>query len=228
MQFVSVVLVNCVQVQPVPYQQVYDRGLQPSNEKLRASGLINRSSGLQQHASVFDSAHRCRVGKRVRPTPIGLLAPAVRVGAGGQQYTDDFDVGFARRCGIKRRTEHAFPIIWVGAGSQQSLDRRRVARIGDEGHIDAGRALEHLECELESASLRTRQRHVARLGTSRMMRSASDRRSHVLTLTEKGGAALARARKIIATKHESRLAALLGPADRATLQRILTRIVHEF
>src|SRR5437879_6795506 len=62
-QLVSAVLVNCVQVQPVPYQHVYDRGLQPPNEKLRASGLINRSSGLQQHASVFDSAHRCPVGR---------------------------------------------------------------------------------------------------------------------------------------------------------------------
>jgi DNA-binding MarR family transcriptional regulator len=59
-------------------------------------------------------------------------------------------------------------------------------------------------------------------------RSANDRRSHVLTLTEKGRAALARARKIIASKHEARLAALLGPADRATLQRILTKIVRDF
>jgi len=59
-------------------------------------------------------------------------------------------------------------------------------------------------------------------------RSTSDRRSHVLTLTEKGRAALLRARKIIASRHESRLSALLGPSDRASLQRILTKIVREF
>ena len=59
-------------------------------------------------------------------------------------------------------------------------------------------------------------------------RSATDRRSHVLSLTEKGRAALARARKIIASKHEARLGALLGSADRAALLRILAKIAQEF
>src|ERR1700753_2955457 len=59
-------------------------------------------------------------------------------------------------------------------------------------------------------------------------RSATDRRSHVLTLTEKGRQALSRARKIIAAKHEARLGALLGSADRAALLRILTKIAQEF
>jgi DNA-binding MarR family transcriptional regulator len=59
-------------------------------------------------------------------------------------------------------------------------------------------------------------------------RSATDRRSHALSLTEKGRVALARSRKIIASKHESRLSALLGPADRAALLRILSKIVREF
>src|SRR5437763_6026907 len=36
-------------------------------------------------------------------------------------------------------------------------------------------------------------------------RSASDRRSHVLTLTDKGRATLARAKQLVATKHEARL-----------------------
>src|SRR3569833_3025350 len=36
------------------------------------------------------------------------------------------------------------------------------------------------------------------------MRSPSDRRSHVLTLTDKGRATLARAKKLVATKHEAR------------------------
>ena len=59
-------------------------------------------------------------------------------------------------------------------------------------------------------------------------RSTHDRRSHVLSLTEKGRVALARARRIIASKHEARLSGLLGPTDRAALLRILTKIVREF
>ena len=49
------------------------------------------------------------------------------------------------------------------------------------------------------------------------MRSTNDRRSHVLMLTDKGRAVLARAKKLVATKHEARLNALLGPANRAAL-----------
>ncbi len=59
-------------------------------------------------------------------------------------------------------------------------------------------------------------------------RSATDSRSHVLSLTEKGRSALARARRIIASRHEARLSALLGAADRAALLRILAKIAHEF
>src|ERR1700753_4040647 len=65
-------------------------------------------------------------------------------------------------------------------------------------------------------------------GLCNRARSATDRRSHVLSLTEKGRAALVRARKIIASKHEARLGALLGSADRAALLRILTKIAQEF
>jgi len=59
-------------------------------------------------------------------------------------------------------------------------------------------------------------------------RSTTDRRSHELSLTEKGRVALLRARRIIASKHEARLSGLLGPDDRATLLRILGKIVREF
>jgi DNA-binding MarR family transcriptional regulator len=59
-------------------------------------------------------------------------------------------------------------------------------------------------------------------------RSTHDRRSHVLSLTEKGRVALARAQRIIASKHEARLSGLLGATDRAVLLRILARIVREF
>jgi DNA-binding MarR family transcriptional regulator len=59
-------------------------------------------------------------------------------------------------------------------------------------------------------------------------RSETDRRSHVLSLTDKGRAALARARRIVATKHEARLSGLLGSADRATLLRILAKISKDF
>ena len=60
------------------------------------------------------------------------------------------------------------------------------------------------------------------------MRSANDRRSHVLMLTDKGRAVLARAKKLVAAKHEARLDALLGPANRAALLAMLTRIAAEF
>jgi DNA-binding MarR family transcriptional regulator len=60
------------------------------------------------------------------------------------------------------------------------------------------------------------------------MRSTSDRRSHILVLTEKGRAVLARAKKLVAAKHEARLNELLGPANRATLLGMLDKIAREF
>jgi DNA-binding MarR family transcriptional regulator len=60
------------------------------------------------------------------------------------------------------------------------------------------------------------------------MRSSNDRRSHILVLTEKGRAVLARAKKLVASKHEARLNELLGPANRAALLSMLTRIAHDF
>jgi DNA-binding MarR family transcriptional regulator len=60
------------------------------------------------------------------------------------------------------------------------------------------------------------------------MRSANDRRSHVLMLTDKGRAVLARAKKLVASKHEARLNELLGPANRSALLSMLTRIAQEF
>src|SRR6266849_9829521 len=60
------------------------------------------------------------------------------------------------------------------------------------------------------------------------MRSTNDRRSHILVLTDKGRAVLARAKKLVATKHEARLNELLGPANRAALLSMLTKIAQEF
>jgi DNA-binding MarR family transcriptional regulator len=59
-------------------------------------------------------------------------------------------------------------------------------------------------------------------------RSTDDRRSHVLVLTDKGRAVLARAKKLVAAKHEARLNALLGPANRAALLAMLATIAREF
>ncbi len=58
------------------------------------------------------------------------------------------------------------------------------------------------------------------------IRSTNDRRSHILVLTDKGRAVLARAKKLVATKHEARLNELLGPANRAALLAMLTRIAQ--
>ena len=59
-------------------------------------------------------------------------------------------------------------------------------------------------------------------------RSKSDRRSHVLTLTEKGRGVLARARKLIRARHEARLSALLGEENRRLLLTVLGKIAREF
>ena len=53
------------------------------------------------------------------------------------------------------------------------------------------------------------------------IRSTNDRRSHILMLTDKGRAVLARAKKLVATKHEARLNELLGPANRTALLEML-------
>jgi DNA-binding MarR family transcriptional regulator len=59
-------------------------------------------------------------------------------------------------------------------------------------------------------------------------RSTNDRRSHILMLTDKGRAVLARAKKLVATKHEARLNELLGPANRTALLDMLSKIAREF
>ncbi|WP_213773365.1 MarR family transcriptional regulator [Bradyrhizobium sp. dw_78] len=60
------------------------------------------------------------------------------------------------------------------------------------------------------------------------IRSTSDRRSHILVLTDKGRAVLARAKKLVAAKHEARLNELLGSANRAALLAMLAKIANEF
>jgi DNA-binding MarR family transcriptional regulator len=60
------------------------------------------------------------------------------------------------------------------------------------------------------------------------VRSANDRRSHILMLTDKGRATLARAKKLVATKHEARLNEVLGPANRAALLEMLATIARDF
>jgi DNA-binding MarR family transcriptional regulator len=47
-------------------------------------------------------------------------------------------------------------------------------------------------------------------------------------LTEKGRAVLARAKKLVATKHEARLNELLGPTGRVALLEMLSKIAGEF
>jgi len=59
-------------------------------------------------------------------------------------------------------------------------------------------------------------------------RSNSDRRSHILTLTEKGRGVLARARKLIRARHEARLSELLGEENRQLLLTMLGKIAREF
>ncbi len=60
------------------------------------------------------------------------------------------------------------------------------------------------------------------------IRSANDRRSHILELTDKGRSVLARAKRLVATKHEARLNELLGPDSRTALLEMLAKITREF
>ena len=60
------------------------------------------------------------------------------------------------------------------------------------------------------------------------VRSTNDRRSHVLLLTDRGRAVLARAKRLVASKHEARLSELLGPANRAALLSMLKKIARDF
>ena len=58
------------------------------------------------------------------------------------------------------------------------------------------------------------------------MRSSNDRRSHVLVLTDKGRAVLARAKKLVA-RHEAHLNELIGSDNRTALLGMLARIASE-
>jgi DNA-binding MarR family transcriptional regulator len=60
------------------------------------------------------------------------------------------------------------------------------------------------------------------------MRSTNDRRSHIVVLTDRGRAVLARAKRLVATKHEARLNELLGSANRAALLGMLAKIAQDF
>ncbi|WP_298256476.1 MarR family transcriptional regulator [Bradyrhizobium sp.] len=60
------------------------------------------------------------------------------------------------------------------------------------------------------------------------IRSVNDRRSHHLVLTDKGKAVLARAKKLVAAKHEARLNELLGADNRAALVGMLAKIAEQF
>jgi DNA-binding MarR family transcriptional regulator len=59
-------------------------------------------------------------------------------------------------------------------------------------------------------------------------RSTSDRRSHVLMLTDKGRAILTRAKKLISTRHETRFNELLGSQNREALLFMLAKIARDF
>ena len=65
-------------------------------------------------------------------------------------------------------------------------------------------------------------------GLCERVRSTNDRRSHILLLTEKGRAVLARAKKLVATKHEARLNELLGTDNRVALLDMLAKIAGQF
>lgn len=56
------------------------------------------------------------------------------------------------------------------------------------------------------------------------VRSTQDRRSHIVMLTDKGRAVLARAKRLVATKHEARLNTLLGEDGRTAMMTMLEKL----
>jgi DNA-binding MarR family transcriptional regulator len=57
-------------------------------------------------------------------------------------------------------------------------------------------------------------------------RSADDRRSHVLALTDKGHATLAEAKRLVWAKHEKKVASILTETERADLLEMLERVAR--
>lgn len=58
-------------------------------------------------------------------------------------------------------------------------------------------------------------------------RSPSDRRSHVLDLTDKGRTTLAKAKKLVQGMHEARLIAVLGPREHALMLKMVAKLAKE-
>ena len=64
-------------------------------------------------------------------------------------------------------------------------------------------------------------------GLCRRKRSADDRRSHVLALTDKGRSTLSEAKGLVSINHEKRLSELLTHEERAQLLTLLDRLARE-
>ena len=58
-------------------------------------------------------------------------------------------------------------------------------------------------------------------------RSSSDRRSHVLMLTDKGRVTLAKAKKLVHGKHEARLIQVLGPREHRLMLEMVAKLAKE-
>ena len=69
---------------------------------------------------------------------------------------------------------------------------------------------------------------LARHGETEWSRDLKHTGRSDLPLTDRGRAVLARAKKLVATKHEARLNELLGSANRTALLAMLAKIAQEF
>lgn len=64
-------------------------------------------------------------------------------------------------------------------------------------------------------------------GLCTRQRSPNDRRSHVLMLTDKGRTTLAKAKKLVADKHEARLIDVLGPRQHRAMLEMVAKLAKE-
>jgi hypothetical protein len=120
MQLVAASFVDTIQVEAAFHQKVENGRLQPDGGDRRTPGWLDRSARVQQSAQVFDSAAPGSVGERTRKARPADLAGTIRIRAGSEEDTDDFDVVVSRGGGIQGTAEGAFGAVGVRARSEQT------------------------------------------------------------------------------------------------------------
>jgi hypothetical protein len=114
-----------MQVQSVLYEQIQHRRFQPGYREPRTFRRNDRSSCIEQGASVLQIGGRGMKQRRC-PAGLALLAAAIGVRSGGQEELNDLYV--IRMCcsGVEGSAEHSI-VVGVGTGGEEASDLRYIA-----------------------------------------------------------------------------------------------------